>query len=126
MDKKILIVIFVIIVIIVIIICSIVYLRIKGNEPIDIEYISESGAEYDRSQLNNFDFQLTNIPQELEENIDLEELNMQVKEYLYEKGLITANTGEIEEYNNNGQTIELIIKLNDEENSEIKLTIKAN
>ncbi len=126
MDKKILIVIFVIIVIIVIIICSIVYLRVKGNEPIDIEYINESGAEYDRSQLNSFDFQLTNIPQELEESIDIEELTIQVKEYLYKRGLITANTGEIEEYNNNGQSIELKIKLNDDANSEIKLTIKTD
>lgn len=124
MDKKILIVICIIIVIILIIIGSIIYLRVRQNTP--IENVNESGAEYDRSQLNKFDFQLTNIPQELEESINIEELNLQVKEYLYEKGLINANVGEIEEYNNNGQSIELKIKLNDDANSEIKLTIKTD
>ena len=51
---------------------------------------------------------------------------MKVKEYLYKKGLITATIGEIIDYENNNENIELIIELNDNKNTQIKITINKN
>ena len=127
MDKKNLILILIIVVFISIVVCCVVYFKIKEDNITDIEYINEAGVEYDSSQLDNFEFQLTNIPQEFEnENIDIEALTMKVKEYLYKKGLITATIGEIINYENNNENIELIIELNDNKNSQIKITINKN
>lgn len=127
MDKKNLILILIIVVFISIVVCCVVYFKIKEDNITDIEYINEAGVEYDSSQLDNFEFQLTNIPQEFEnENIDIEALTMKVKEYLYKKGLITATIGEIIDYENNNENIELIIELNDNKNSQIKITINKN
>lgn len=117
----------IIVVFISIVVCCVVYFKIKEDNITDIEYINEAGVEYDSSQLDNFEFQLTNIPQEFEnENIDIEALTMKVKEYLYKKGLITATIGEIIDYENNNENIELIIELNDNKNSQIKITINKN
>lgn len=127
MDKKNLILILIIVVFISIVVCCVVYFKIKEDNITDIEYINEAGVEYDSSQLDNFEFQLTNIPQEFEnENIDIEALTMKVKEYLYKKGLITATIGEIIDYENNNENIELIIELNDNKNTQIKITINKN
>ena len=127
MDKKNLILILIIVVFISIVVCCVVYFKIKEDNITDIEYINEAGVEYDSSQLDNFEFQLTNIPQEFEnENIDIEALTMKVKEYLYKKGLITATIGEIINYENNNENIELIIELNDNKNTQIKITINKN
>ena len=127
MDKKNLILILIIVVFISIVVCCVVYFKTKEDNITDIEYINEAGVEYDSSQLDNFEFQLTNIPQEFEnENIDIEALTMKVKEYLYKKGLITATIGEIIDYENNNENIELIIELNDNKNTQIKITINKN
>ena len=125
MSKKILVAILVIIIIIVTLICFIVFWRLNDEDfDDDIEYVNESGVEYDSSQLNNFDFQLINIPQEFEdENIDLEAVNIKVKEYLYKKGLVTATIGEVSDYKSTDNNIQFTVDLNDEKNTKIKITI---
>lgn len=92
----------------------------------DEDYIfyneGETGtAQYSRDQLNNFEFNL-NISSEASQYIsDYDEFYITIKEYIYKKGLVDADTAEMEkyEYDQSNGRVGIVLKLNNENEDKI-------
>ncbi len=99
----------------------------------DTDYLfyneDESGdGKYSREQLNNFDFEIDDIPEEIKNYIkDKEEFNIKVKEYTYKKGLVDASHATFETYEMQEENKLLItFELDDEYKTKIFIRININ
>lgn len=121
----------IIFILLIILIASNIYSKDKNeinikNEYIKVEERNESGAPYEVSELNNFNFKIENLSSKILDMIsaDSAEIYVNVKEYIYLNGLVTANIGTVTGYESYNETIILLMELNDKKQTSLKIEIK--
>lgn len=91
---------------------------------------AETGnVQYNREQLNNFEFTITGIPEKVESYIqDMDEFQVEIKEYIYKNGLVDANMAEFKLYelNEKNKQIGMVFELNNEDQDKILVRIDLN
>ena len=86
-------------------------------------------VQYNREQLNNFEFEITNIPDVVKSYIDdMNEFTLVVKEYVYKNGLITATVADFERYQvqQENNRLGVILKLNNESENKLLVIVNIN
>ena len=78
--------------------------------------------------LSDLELQLIGIPVEIESyNINMEEFEIKIKEYIYKKGLIDATTATFTSYNmKNDGILNIKMKLDDFKKTILNITINLN
>lgn len=111
------------IIVIIIIISSIIiflYKKTENEDNNDISYVQESGGEYNSSQLNNFNFELVNMNEEVIKKIkEPDKFRKYMKEYLYKNGKIEADKAEYLSYRTDNNFLVIKFKLNDKNETRI-------
>ena len=111
-------------------------IQLDNNQEIDeyidcdnTEYIfeheEETGDEkYTKEQLNNFNFNIDNVPNDISQYIeDSEEFNIKIKEYVYLNGLVDASLAKYAEYEITDDKILIIYNLNNQEKTNLYVSI---
>lgn len=92
--------------------------KIKGG--------NDDGTPYDRSQLKNIDIpiDIQGLTSEITNHIkNMDEFNIEFKEYRYLKGLVDADTAIVTDWNLTENQLEIKMSLNDINYTKIKITI---
>lgn len=87
------------------------------------------GVEYSRDQLNNFEFEIKGITSEISKYIeDLDEFNIQMKEYIFKNGLVDATLAEVQkyEYQESTSRLGIVFKLNNPKEDKIRVIVNPN
>ena len=87
------------------------------------------GVEYSREQLNNFEFEIKGITNEISRYInDLDEFNIEIKEYIFKNGLVDATLAEVQryEYQENTNRLGIVFKLNNPKEDKIRVIVNSN
>ena len=107
--------------------------NVVDTNNIDDDYIfyheDETGmAEYSREGLNTFEFNIIDIPNELQSYINnINDFNMNIKEYIYKNGLVQASVAKYENYQVQETNVILItFSLNDENKTNLFVKINFN
>lgn len=128
MDKKKLLIVLLILVVLMVIICIVVkrqQANTKKEENLQVEQREEGGEAYNDAQLNNFDITIERMEKEIEKEIkDMDDFELEFKEYIYLNGLVDANIATIESYNINGNELKINFQLNNP--SATKMTCTVN
>lgn len=120
---------FIILIIVIIIVTLTILLtnkkNIDDNNYEEIEERNEAGVAYDRTQLNNFNFTLSNMSDDIKSKIsNMDDFLIEMKEYIYINGLVQANEGKFIEYGSDyDKYIEAKFLLNDDKNTVLKANI---
>ena len=115
MDRKKLIIVIMMIIILVLIIFILIYgINTKNeDENITIEERNEGGEEYNITHLDNFDIKIEGLSDEIEDQIkDLEDFQIQFKEFVYLNGLVDADIANVISYNINENELQIDFQLN--------------
>ena len=101
--------------------------NVVDTNNIDDDYIfyheDETGiAEYSKEELNRFEFNIIDIPNELQSYINnINDFNMNIKEYIYKNGLVQASVAKQET-----NVILITFSLNDENKTNLFVKINFN
>ncbi len=119
------IIILIIIIIVLMILIKINNQNINSQEYDDIWYQNEAGVEYSDEQLDNFNFSIVGITEQVKNKISSEEqLNLEIKKYVYLNGLVQATKATLSNYKEEDNRLYLVFKLNNPE--ETKLTVSID
>ena len=120
MKNKLIYIIFAILICIIVIIIAILNSYKNEQDKNDISYVLESGEEYNSENLNNFDFKIVTISEEILKNIkNIDTLSYYMKEYLYKNGIVEANKAEYIAYSLNNNIMIIKFKLNDQKQTRV-------
>lgn len=100
---------------------------IETNET-DVFDLQEGGSEYNSEHLNNYDFSIIDMDQDIKEKINnLDDFTFQMKEYIYLNGLVGGHTAKYINYTKNEKNvIKLEFILNDSEQTNIFAEVDLN
>lgn len=87
------------------------------------------GVEYSREHLNNFEFELKGITNEISKYIeDSDEFYIQVKEYIYKNGLVDATSAEVQkyEYQESTSRLGIVFKLDNPKEDKIRVIVNPD
>lgn len=116
-------------IILIIVIVTLIIFSFKSekqkNEIIDISSVSEGGEEFNSDHLNNFNFSIVNMNEDVLNNIkDISKFKNSMKEFLYKNGNVDCNEAKYISYELNDNIITIKFKLNDSKES--RLIAKIN
>lgn len=127
MRNKILIMIIILTIILLIIITFTIYI-INSNQDkeVNVELLNEGGAEYEVSQLDNFEFEILGLNDEILSEINIDTLKLEMKEYVYLEGLVDANQALLQNWNTDNNVLYLEFLLNNENNTIINIEVNLS
>ncbi len=117
---------FIVILMIALIILMLVLLTMLYIQKNGLEEKDAGGAPYDRSRLKNIDIpiDIQGLTSEITNHIkNMDEFNIEFKEYRYLKGLVDADTAIVTDWNITENQLEIKMSLNDINYTKIKITI---
>ena len=129
MDRKriLMLILIVVVVLAIVLIVLFTFQSRYSEENIKIEDRYEAGQPYNRNQLNNFEFEVGNMTEEVTNKIDnIDEFKIQMKEFIYKKGLVQANKAKyIQNKQDEEGNIIAIFKLNNTKETIIYANLKS-
>ena len=116
-------------IILIIVIVTLIIFSFKSekqkNEIIDISSVSEGGEEFNSDHLNNFNFSIVNMNEDVLNNIkDISKFKNSMKEFLYKNGNVDCSEARYISYELDDNIITIKFKLNDSKES--RLIAKIN
>ena len=89
---------------------------------INLSKEKEGGREYSQSDLDNYEFKISGMDEELIKKIpNYDDFTLRLKEYTYKKGIIQGNNAQFVEYDENKMTniLSIVFNLNDKNKTKI-------
>ena len=126
MNNKILIVIIVLVIILLITISYTIFLINNNNNEsteLDIDFENEAGVQYDTTQLENFNLEIVGLNDEISSQIDINTLNIELKEYMYLEGLVDANQAVLQNYRIGNNILYMDFLLNNSRGSKVNIEV---
>ena len=126
MNNKILIVIIVLVIILLITISYTIFLINNNNNEsteLDIDFENEAGVQYDTTQLENFNLEIVGLNEEISSQIDINTLNIELKEYMYLEGLVDANQAVLQNYRIGNNILYMDFLLNNSRGSKVNIEV---
>ena len=126
MNNKILIVIIVLVIILLITISYTIFLINNNNNEStesDIDFENEAGVQYDTTQLENFNLEIVGLNDEISSQIDINTLNIELKEYMYLEGLVDANQAVLQNYRIGNNILYMDFLLNNSRGSKVNIEV---
>lgn len=126
-NSSIIIIILVAIIIIGATLATITILKINNKETMDLGIEKGGPVEYTEEILEHFELRITGIS-EIKKivNINEEKFTIDMKEYMYKNGLVSATEAKYKEYEINNQFIVISFELNDKKKTTVFAKINEN